>query len=71
MEDASKYNQRPKLDGDKTELFRIYYSKNQISFELFLWIEKTALEIAAKRKYKIFKAYYFPGFETPSMICKN
>jgi hypothetical protein len=69
-EDSSKYGQHEKLDGNKTEVFRIYYDKNSIDFDQFMVIEHFALSLASKKKWKIFKAY--PSiFIDPYMVCKN
>lgn len=69
-EDASKYAQWSKLDGNKTEVFRVYYDKNFTTFDEFLLIEHLSLIHAAQRKWKIFHA--FPSiFIDPFMICKN
>jgi len=70
MENASQYSMRPKLDGDKTEVFRVYYDKNSTSFNEFLIIEHFSIVEAARNKWKIFHA--FPSyFIDPYMICKN
>ena len=71
MEDASKYSQRPKLDGNKTEIYRVYYDKNHISFDIFLWMEEKAIMDLIDKKYQIFKAHQLKGFEYPITICKN
>jgi hypothetical protein len=71
VEDASKYSQRPKLDGNKTEIYRVYYDRNGISFELFLWMEEDAIRDLIDKKLQIFKAYPLEGFEYPITICKN
>ena len=71
MEDASKYIARPKLDSKLTEVYRVYYDKSGISFDLFLWIEEAALNNMIKKGHKLFKAYPLEGFEWPITICKN
>ena len=71
MEDGSKYIERPKLDGNKTEIYRVYYDRSGISFELFLWIEEVAMIELIRKGYKISKAYAFEGFEYPIAIYKN
>jgi hypothetical protein len=69
-EDSSQYMVRPKIDENKTEVFRVYYDKNSTSFDEFLIIEHYAISQAAKEKWKIFKAY--PSvFIDPYMVCKN
>lgn len=69
-EDTSKYTQRPKLDGNKTEVFRVYYDKNSTTFDEFLLMEHFSLIHAAQKKWKIFHA--FPSiFMDPYIICKN
>jgi hypothetical protein len=70
MEDASKYSKRPKLDGNKTEVFRVYYDKNRISFELFIWLEYLVMEKYASMGYKISKAFPTKSLG-PIVIYKN
>jgi len=70
MEDSALYISRPKLDGNKTEVYRIYYDKNITSFDEFLLIEHFALVKASQKKWKIFHA--FPSLELGAfMVCKN
>jgi len=71
MEDASKYMQRPKLDGSKTEVYRVYYDKGQISFDLFLWLEETALDDMLNKGYTIFKAFPSQIMTDVHIVCKN
>lgn len=70
MEDASKYIRRPKLDGNKTELFRIYYNPREITFDLFLWMEYAVINHAIINGLTTFKAYSLKSLG-PIMICKN
>ena len=70
MDDSSKYSQKPKLDGNKSEVFRVYYDKNRTTFDEFLITEHLAISRAAEMKWLIFKA--FPSkFIEAYMICKN
>lgn len=70
MEDSSKYSMRPKIEGDKSEVFRVYYDRNTTSFNEFLLMENFSLIPAAKMGWRIFKAY--PSFFIdPYLICKN
>lgn len=71
MDNAAQYSERPKLDGDKTEMFRVYYDRSQISFELFLWLESAAQMDLIKSEYKIFKAYSFFADPPAAIVCKN
>ena len=71
MEDAAKYIQRPKLDGNKTEIYRVYYDKSQISFDIFLWIETAAIFQSVNKGEKIFKAFPISKSPDPLLICKN
>lgn len=69
MEDSSKYHKNPGVKG-MTEIFRIYYDKNCISFDEFLYLEYLVILTATLAKWKIFKA--LPTTELgPLMICKN
>lgn len=70
MEDQSKYLARPKLDGNKSELFRIYYNPNAISFDLFLWLEEKAVIDSIIEGLTTFKAFASPSLG-PITICKN
>ena len=70
MEDASKYIQRPKLDGNKTEVYRVYYDRSGISFEIFLWMEEATKNKYVAKGYKISKAYPSKSLG-PIVIHKN
>lgn len=69
MEDQFKYTEHSKLSG-MTEIFRIYYDQNLVSFDEFLYIEHVAICTAAMLKWKIFKALPTPQMGS-LMICKN
>lgn len=69
MEDQFKYSEHKKLPG-MTEVFRVYYDKNMVSFDEFLYLEHLAIVTAALAQWKIFKA--FPSESLgPLMVCKN
>ena len=68
MEDQSKYSMRPKLDGNKSEIYRIYYNPREISFDLFLWLEEATMKDAFVTGCKQFKAY--PILDI-IQVCKN
>lgn len=57
MEDQAKYLSRPKLDDNKTEIFRIYYNPSEISFDLFLWLGEAIMQDAFVSGCKMFKAF--------------
>ena len=61
---------RPKLDGNKTEIFRIYYNPREISFDLFLWLGEALMRDAFITGCKMFKAYPSDNIGT-FIICKN
>jgi hypothetical protein len=68
MEDQFQYSEHKKLPG-MTEVFRVYYDKNMVSFDEFLYLEHVAICTAAMLRWKIFTA--FPTQIGPLMICKN
>jgi hypothetical protein len=69
MEDQFKHTEHKKLPG-MTEVFRVYYDRNRISFDEFLYLEHLAILTAAKAQWKIFQAV--PVHEIgPLMVCKN
>ena len=70
MEDQAKYMMRPKLDDNKTELFRIYYNPSEISFDLMLWIEYVSINEAIIKGLQTFKAYSIQGLG-PFIVSKN
>jgi len=70
MEDQAKYMMRPKLDENKTELFRIYYKPREISFDLMLWLEDASMNEAIIKGWKTFKAYSSIDIGT-FIVCKN
>jgi len=67
MEDQFQYSEH-KLPG-MTEIFRVYYDRNLVSFDEFLYLEHVAICTVAMLQWKIFKA--FPTQLGPLMICKN
>lgn len=69
-ENSSEYGKRPKLDGDKTEIFRVYYDKNHTSFPEMIVIEGIALMVAGRNRWKIFKAFPSESIDT-FLVCKN
>ena len=69
MENQFQYSEHPKLPGI-TEIFRIYYDQNLVSFDEFLYMEHVAICTAAMLKWKIFKSLPTPQMG-PLMICKN
>ncbi len=69
MEDQTKYSTRASYDG-KTELLRIYYNPREISFELFLWLEYTAINKAIMEGLHTFKAFSSRNIG-PFMVSKN
>jgi len=71
MEDQAKYLDRPKLDGNKTELWRVYYDSSRISFDLFLWLEEAVLQESLRSGFKPFKAYNIRCLKTITQVCKN
>ena len=69
MEDQSKFSEHKKLPG-LSEVFRLYYNRERISFDEFLYIEYLAISTASLAQWKIFTA--FPILDLgPLMICKN
>lgn len=73
VEDASKYISRPKIDGKDgklTEVYRVYYDRSCISFELFLWMEEATKSQYVAKGYKISKAYPTESLG-PIVIYKN
>lgn len=69
MENQFQYSEYPKLPG-MTEVFRVYYNKNLVSFDEFLYIEHIAIYTAAMLRWKIFTAMPTPQMGS-LMVCKN
>ena len=69
MEDQSKYSKVPRLQG-MTEIFTIYFDRNLVTFDEFLYLEHVAICTAAMLKWKIFTALPTPQIG-PLMIYKN
>jgi len=70
MEDQSLYSKNPDL-GKTPELFRIYYNPNQMTFNIFLWIEQYAMNQAKINQWKIFKALKSKTMNDTLMVCNN
>jgi hypothetical protein len=69
MEDGSKYIKGPEIFG-MTEVYRVYYDKNRISLELFIWLEEVALRSNIGQKFKVFKAFPSESLDI-ILFCKN
>jgi hypothetical protein len=71
-ENSSDYSKRPKLQGNQTEMFRLYYDKNIISANDFIILEELSMARASNLGWKIFKVLPSDIFPVDLLIiCKN
>jgi hypothetical protein len=70
MEDVNQNITFNTLKSGEVELFRIYYDKNNTTFDEMLIIEQISVFDAFKKNWKILKAFD-SVYIYPFLVCKN